>query len=165
MREGTTEPAVQPGAWTQLTITAADFGLQAGRAHRRCDAGPDGRNRGLGQPAIGRRGVPARRSARVVDRVAQILGQTVPPELPGELHPLIQGGPDKPLTADELAKLQTYYLAMVARPATPDLNAARQIWEAAQGRADRRRRVRDRDLHLSRTGPAPRIIRDVARAV
>ena len=56
----------------------------------------------------------------------------MPPELPGELHPLIQGGPDKPLTADELAKLQTYYLAMVARPVTPDLKAARQIWEAAR---------------------------------
>jgi hypothetical protein len=64
--------------------------------------------------------------------VAPRVGQTVPPELPGELHPLIQGGPDKELTADELEKLRTYYLAVVARPSDPDLIAARQVWEAAR---------------------------------
>ncbi len=133
VREGTTEPAVQPGVWTQLTIKAADFGQQAGP--QRID--------GVTLAQTG--GTVDWDNLRLVGEVFRCdnplesltawrksLGQTVPPELPGELHPLIQGGPDKPLTADELAKLQTFYLAVVARPVTPDLKAARQIWEAAR---------------------------------
>ena len=52
--------------------------------------------------------------------------------MPAELHPLVQAGPDKELSAEESAKLRNYYLAIVARPCTPELAAARQIWESAR---------------------------------
>ncbi len=64
--------------------------------------------------------------------MAQALGQTVPPELPAELQPLIQEGPDKALSTDEASQLQTFYLGVVARPCSPELSAARQTWEGAR---------------------------------
>ncbi len=133
VREGTTEPAVQPGVWTPLTIKAADFGLQAGP--QRIDGVTLAQKGGIVDwDNLRLAGEVVRQNDPLESLTAwrKALGQTVPPELPGDLHPLIQGGPDKSLTAEELAKLQTFYLAMVARPVSPDLKAARQIWEAAR---------------------------------
>ncbi|MHB8955935.1 MAG: PSD1 and planctomycete cytochrome C domain-containing protein [Pirellulaceae bacterium] len=133
VREGAMEPAVEPGVWTQITLTAADLGMQAGS--QRIDGVTLAQTGGIvdwDNLRVTGELVPA------VDPLASLrvwrtsLGQSVPPELPAELHPLIQGGPDKPWTAEELAKLQTYYLAIVARPATADLAAGRQVWEAAR---------------------------------
>ena len=131
-REGTAEPAIQPGVWTQRTLAAADFGLQPGDRIEGVTLAQSGgvvvwdNLRLIGQTS------PATDPLESLTAWRKLLGKAVPPELPGELHPLIQGGPDKQLTAEESAKLQTYYLAVVARPATPDLSSARQVWEAAR---------------------------------
>ncbi|MHB8970134.1 MAG: PSD1 and planctomycete cytochrome C domain-containing protein [Pirellulaceae bacterium] len=132
VREGTTEPAIAPGTWTQLTIPVADCGLQAGDRIDGVTLAQQGGIVDWDNLRLAGAATVATDPLESLTAWRKALGQAVPPELPGELHPLIQGGPDKALTADELTQLQTYYLAMVARPATADLNAARQVWEAAR---------------------------------
>ena len=64
--------------------------------------------------------------------MAPALGQAVPPDLPADLQPLVQAGPDKILSAAEASRLRNFYLAVVARPCTLEMAAARQIWETAR---------------------------------
>lgn len=54
------------------------------------------------------------------------------PDLPAELRPIAVGGPSKPYQPSEAAKLQAYYLAYIARPATDELKARRAEWEKAR---------------------------------
>jgi len=54
------------------------------------------------------------------------------PDLPAELRPIAVGGPSKPYQPSEAAKLQAYYLAYIARPATAELKARRAEWEKAR---------------------------------
>ena len=131
-REGASTTVIVPGQWTQLTISAADCGVQPG-------------DRLDGVTLAQRDGIVEWDCLRLVGQALvtsdplesltawrKTLGQTVPPELPGELQPLVQSGPDKELSAEEAGQLRAYYLAVVARPFTPELTAARQVWEAAR---------------------------------
>jgi hypothetical protein len=131
VREGTTEPVVAPGVWTQLKFPTADCGLQAGDRIDGVRLAQSGGVVDWDRLCLVGETDPATDPLESFAAWRRILGKTVPPELPGELHPLIQGGPDKQWEEDELVKLRKYYVALVARPSDPDLIAARQVWEAA----------------------------------
>jgi hypothetical protein len=60
------------------------------------------------------------------------IGTTIPPELPAELNAAVQGGPGKKLEDDVAQKLRRYYLAVIARPVSAELEQARLAWEAAR---------------------------------
>ncbi len=132
VREGTTEPVVTPGVWTQLKFPTADCGLQPGDRIDGVQLAQSGGVVDWDQLCLVGETDPATDPLESFAAWRRILGKTVPPELPGELHPLIQGGPDKQWEEDELVKLRRYYVALVARPSDPDLIAARQVWEAAR---------------------------------
>ncbi len=131
-REGSTQVVVAPGQWTQLTIPTIDCGLQPGD---RIDGVTLAQQGGIvqwdnmrltGQASVATDPLESLTAWR------KILGSTVPPDLSAELHALIQGGPDKALSPDETSKLQDFYLALVARPVSPELLVARQAWETAR---------------------------------
>lgn len=132
VRDGTTEPVIRPGVWTSVAIPAGEFGLQPG--DRLAGVTLNQRGGVIDWDALKLIGeaVVATDPLESLAVWRRTLGQGVPPELPGELHPLIQGGPDKELTEEESAKLRTFYLAIVARPSDPDLMTARSVWEAAR---------------------------------
>ena len=131
-REGTSETAIVPGQWTQLAMSAADCGLQPGD---RLDGITLAQKGGIVEwDCLRLQGQTDGASDPLESLTAwrKALGQAVPPELPGELQPLVQGGPDKALSAEEAGKLREFYLAVVARPCTAELAAARQVWESAR---------------------------------
>ena len=132
VREGTTDVAIVPGQWTTLTISAADCGLQPGDRVDGVTLAQKGGIVDWDNLRLVGQAVPATDPLESLSAWRKALGQTVPPELPAELHPLIQGGPDKELSAEEAAKLRDFYVAVVARPCTAELAAARQIWESAR---------------------------------
>ncbi|MBM4090876.1 MAG: DUF1549 domain-containing protein, partial [Planctomycetes bacterium] len=128
-REGGAEGAIVPGQWTPVAVSVADGGLQPGvRIDGVTFAQRGGvvywdRLRLLGHAST------ATDPLESLSAWRKALGTAVPPELPGELHPLIQGGPEKSLSPEQMAALRTYYLALIARPATAELAAARQAWD------------------------------------
>jgi hypothetical protein len=132
VRAGTTDLAIAPGVWTALSLTAADCGLQPGDAVTGVTLAQKGGVVQWDNLRLTGQSTPSTDPLESLSAWRKALGQTVPPELPPELHPMIQGGPDKVLSPEDTAKLQEYYLAMIARPCAPELAAARRIWESAR---------------------------------
>ena len=60
------------------------------------------------------------------------LSGKAPPDVPNGLHAVAAGGPQKPYRLADAVKLQAYYLAHVARPATDELKQRRAEWEKAR---------------------------------
>src|SRR5262249_2699673 len=60
-----------------------------------------------------------------------LMGTAAPPEVPIDVAALVRKGPKATLTAAELDKVRRFYLTLIARPASPDLAAARAAWESA----------------------------------
>jgi len=132
VRVGTTGAPIVPGQWTAIALGAAECGLQPGD---RIDGVTLAQTGGIVEwdnLRLSGQSTPATDPLESLSAWRKALGTAVPPELPAELHPMIQGGPDKSLSAEEMASLRQFYLAVVARPATPELAAARQIWESAR---------------------------------
>lgn len=128
-------PLPSPGQWTQLSIAAADLGLKDGQAVSSVTLQEYG---GIAfWDAVALTG----QSRSATDPLASFrvwwkgLGGKAPPGLPGGLGSVVAAGPDKPQPADAVAKLRTFYLAYIARPATDDLATRQAEWEKA--RADR----------------------------
>ena len=126
------QPSLVPGRWTRIALTADDLGLK-----------PEARLTGLTLSQTG--GIaywdafaltgesnPAADPQESFTAWLKAHGKTAPPETPGELAGLFRNDPKKPLTADERTKLERFYLAVAARPRTPDLAAARAAWNAAR---------------------------------
>jgi hypothetical protein len=73
--------------------------------------------------------------------------------LPAELNDIVKNGPEKKLSEEEQSKLLRFYMALVARPATAELEQARTAWETA--RAAR--------LITEETAPGTFIFRDLSK--
>jgi hypothetical protein len=61
------------------------------------------------------------------------LGGKPPPELPADLNKIVAGGPDGKYAPDAVARLRSFYLAFVARPASNELAARQAKWARARG--------------------------------
>jgi hypothetical protein len=127
-----TADSLPPEQWNRLVIKATDLGLNPGDRLTGVRLSQTGgiaywdnlTLSGLSDPAVDpQESLAAWRT---------IQGTTVPPELPAELHAIIQGGPEKSLTDEESLKLTRYYRSIIARPASPELTEHRAIWEAAR---------------------------------
>lgn len=132
VREGGSAPEIVPGQWTRLTVSAADLGLKAGARFGGLKLSETG---GIAYwDAVVLKGNSDAASDPLESLTAwrKTLGTNVPPELPGDLHAMIQGGPGKELSAEEGARLRRFYLAIVARPVNDEIAAARTAWESAR---------------------------------
>jgi hypothetical protein len=132
VRDGSTDVSIVPGQWTKLSVPLADWGLQPGQR--------------IGGVTLAQRGgivqwddmrlvglsSPSTDPLESFSAWRKALDRKVPPELPDDLQPLITEGADKVLSAEEASRLRNFYLAMVARPSTPELASARSIWESAR---------------------------------
>lgn len=132
VRDGAADVAIVPGQWTRLSLVAADFGLQPGDRIEGITLAQQGGIVDWDDLQVVGQASPAADPLESMAAWRRALGQAVPPELPGDLHAVVQAGPDKSLSDEEAGKLRQFYLAVVARPVTADLAAARQIWEAAR---------------------------------
>jgi hypothetical protein len=130
-RDGSADVIV-PGKWTKLTIPASDLGYEPGQ---RLDGIKLAQSGGIAYwdvLTLSGQADPAVDPLESLAAWRKAQGKNVPPELPGDLNGLIQGGPEKELSEDESTKLRNYYLAVVARPVDAELALARTAWEAAR---------------------------------
>ena len=123
---------VQPGQWTKIVVTAADLGLQPGERLSTITLNETAGIAYWDALALTGQSDPATDPLESLKAWRKAMGTTLPPELPGELNALVQGGPEKQLSSDEISQLTRYYLAMVARPASEELIAARSAWELSR---------------------------------
>ena len=131
-REGSAPSVIVPGQWNRLTVSAAELGLKPGDRMNGVKLNQTGGIAYWDAVTLSGQSDPAADPLESLSAWRKSLGKTVPPELPGELHSLIQGGPEKALTADEVQKLRRYYLAVIARPVNNDVAEARTAWETAR---------------------------------
>jgi hypothetical protein len=129
---GTDENPLTAGKWNKVSIPAADLGLNPSDKIASLILNQNG---GLvywdGIAVVGQSD-PAADPLESLTAWRKSLGKNPPPELPEDLKPLIQAGPEKQLSDEEAAKLRRFYLAVVARPQSDELAAARTAWEAAR---------------------------------
>ena len=123
---------IVPGQWCRLTLSADDLGLKPGDRLSGVKLSQTGGIAYWDAVELSGQTDPATDPLESLSAWRKIIGTTIPPELPGELHELIKGGPDKVLSADEFAKLRRYYLAVIARPVNNEVATARIAWEAAR---------------------------------
>lgn len=131
VREGG-QSKIVPGAWNRLSVPASDLGLKPGDRLHGLKIGQTGGIAYWDAIVLTGQADPATDPLESLLAWRRQLGTNIPPELPGELNGLIQGGPDKALSPEEAVKLHRYYLAMIARPLNGDIASARAAWETAR---------------------------------
>jgi len=131
-RDNATDPPIPLGQWTKLVLRPADLGVKAGDRLNGVTLNQTG---GIAYwdalSLVGTR-EPTSDPAQSLTAWRQRVGSTPPPDLPAELNPALQAGPDKALPPELSAKLRQFYLAFVARPQTKELTIARTAWEGAR---------------------------------
>ncbi|MFO0928159.1 MAG: DUF1553 domain-containing protein [Gemmataceae bacterium] len=132
VRNGSKDAPLVPGVWTKVTLPAADLGLKPGSRIGQLVLSQDGGVAWWDRCVLIGNADPAVDPLGSLTAWRKAVGTAVPPEVPGELHGLIAGGPGKALSADEALRLRKFYLAVVARPVSGELEAARAAWEAAR---------------------------------
>ncbi|WP_010583482.1 PSD1 and planctomycete cytochrome C domain-containing protein [Schlesneria paludicola] len=131
-RAGETPSKIEHGVWNKITILASDLGLKAGDRLNGIKFTQTGGIAYWDAVVLTGQSVPANDPLESVSVWRKSLGNKAPPDLPGELNPIIQAGPEKVLSPDELAKLRRYYLGFVARPQNDEIASARSAWETAR---------------------------------
>ena len=132
IRDGADRSDIVPGEWSRLFISVADLGLKPGDRLNGMKLGQTGGIAYWDAVVLTGQSEPVTDPLESLTAWRKILGTTVPPDLPGDLHSIIQGGPDKVLTAEEAQKLRRFYLAVVARPINDEVASARSAWENAR---------------------------------
>lgn len=132
VRDGASESEIRPGQWNQLKVSATELGLNPGQRINGLKLSQTGGIVYWDAVEVTGQADPATDPLESMTAWRKALGTTVPPELPAELHGLIQGGPDKVLTAEESSKLGRFYLAVVARPINQEVATARTAWSTAR---------------------------------
>lgn len=132
VRSGQQEVAFQPGQWARVKVATADLKLKPGDRIATINLS---QNSGVafwdhavlvGKPA------PENDPLESFALWRQAIGTNPPPDLPGEYHAAVRAGADGEIAAEAHAALRQYYLAVVSRPATAELAAARAVWETAR---------------------------------
>jgi hypothetical protein len=132
VREGAKDSNIIPGQWTKLTVSATDLGLKPGERLAGLKISQTGGIAYWDAITLTGQCDPATDPLESLLAWRRNLGATLPPELPGELNGLIQGGPDKVLSADEGVKLRRFYVSMIVRPINDETGSARNAWETAR---------------------------------
>ena len=132
VRDGTDPSAIVPGQWNKLTVSAADVGLKPGQRMNGIKLSQTGGIAYWDAVSLSGQSDPVTDPLESLTAWRKILGTNIPPELPGDFHGLIQGGPEKVLSAAEAAKLRRFYLAVIARPVNDEIASARFAWETSR---------------------------------
>ena len=132
VREGAKEAEIRLGQWNRLTVSASELGLTPGQRINGLKLTQTGGIVYWDAVQLSGQSEPATDPLESLVAWRKALGTAVPPEVPGELHGLIQGGPEKVLTEVEASKLRRFYLAVVARPVSEEVSAARATWSTAR---------------------------------
>lgn len=132
VRAGLKESEISPGQWVKLTVKAEELDLKPGDRLHGVKISQTGGIAYWDAISISGQYDAATDPLQSMTAWRKNLGTAVPPELPGELHALITGGPDKPLSADDANRLRKFYLAIVAEPVNDEIAAARTAWETAR---------------------------------
>ncbi len=132
VREGASQSDIVPGQWNKLTFSASDLELKTGDRLNGLKLSQTGGIVYWDLVTLTGQCDPTTDPLESVAAWRKSLGTTIPPELPGNLHESIKGGPDKVLSPDDAAKLRSFYLAMVARPLNEEIASARAAWETAR---------------------------------
>jgi hypothetical protein len=120
------------GAWTKLTVAAADLGLKPGQVAANLTLQEYGGVVYWDAAALVGETDPSAdplMSFRVWWR--SVSGKP-PMDLPSDLLPVASAGPAKSYRPSDAARLRAYYLAHIARPATDELKVRRAEWEKAR---------------------------------
>jgi hypothetical protein len=128
-------PLPAPGQWAKLSVATAELGLKEGQAVTSIKLQEYGGVVCWDAVALTGERNPASDPLASFRVWWKGLGGKAPPELPGDLHALAAGGPDKQHPPEKVARLRAFYLAFIARPAGDELAARQAEWERA--RADR----------------------------
>jgi hypothetical protein len=132
VRTGSKDQAVTPGQWTKLVIKASDLGLKTGDTLAGLSLQQNGGVCYWDAVRIYGDANPATDPLESLSTWRKAVGTAAPPDLPQELNDIIKGGAAKKLSEEDTAKLQRFYVAVVARPASAELEQARVAWEVAR---------------------------------
>jgi hypothetical protein len=153
VREGASDAAIVPGQWTKLVIDADDLGMKAGDTLAGISLAENGGVCYWDNVSLRGEAEPATDPLESLATWRKAIGAALPPDLPAELNEIVKGGPAKKLSEEDAAKLQRFYVALIARPLNAEIESARTAWEAA--RAAR--------LIAEETAPGTFIFRDLEK--
>ena len=132
VRAGDTPSRIELGQWNKITIRASDLGLKAGDRLNGIKFSQTGGIAYWDAVSLVGQSVLVGDPLESLAAWRKSIGANVPPELPAELNPIIQAGPEKELTAEQSAMLRRYFLGFIARPQTDEIASARSTWETAR---------------------------------
>ena len=121
-----------PGEWVRLRVSTQLLGLGDNQAIAGLTLQEYGGVAYWDAPAIGGSIVPATDALSSFRVWWKSLNGKAPADLPAELNAVAAVGPSKPYLPSDAAKLQAYYLAYIARPATSELKLRQGEWERAR---------------------------------
>ncbi|HEY2412457.1 MAG TPA: PSD1 and planctomycete cytochrome C domain-containing protein [Pirellulaceae bacterium] len=131
-KSGPKDHVVTPGQWAKLLIKTVDLGLKPGDTLGGLSLQQNGGVCYWDDVRLVGEANPASDPLESLSAWRKSVGTTLPPELPAELNDIIKGGPSKKLSEEEAAKLRQFYVALIARPASAELEQARVTWETAR---------------------------------
>ena len=131
-RAGQPDQRILAGQWTRLSIAVGDLGLEPGDPLAGLALSQTGGVCYWDAVAVVGQTEPAKDPLCSLSVWRQSVGSTPPPETPADVAQAIRAGPKQELSAGDLDRLRRFYLAVVARPVTPELAAARATWETAR---------------------------------
>lgn len=131
VRDGSME-TITPGQWTKLQVAAVDLGLKADHKIEKISLNQTGGVCYWDALVLRGEAEPATDPLESLAAWRKSLAKGGAPDMPGEIQELLKEGRKEPLTEDELAKVRRFYLAVVARPVSEELQAARTAWEATR---------------------------------
>jgi hypothetical protein len=132
VRSSSKDQPIRPGEWTRLVVPAADLGLKPGDELNGVSLQQNGGVCDWDLVTITGEADPATDPLQSLTAWRKAVGTTPPPELPTDLVEIVKLGPAKELTEEQAAKLRRFYVALIARPMTAELEQARVAWEAAR---------------------------------
>lgn len=132
VRSGQQEVAFQAGEWAELKIATSDLKLKPGDRIASLSLSQNSGVAFWDNAALIGKPDPIHDPLESFEQWRKAIGTSPPPDLPGEYHAAVRAGGDNELAADVRAALEQYYLAVVSRPATAELAAARAVWETAR---------------------------------
>ncbi|HEV7222991.1 MAG TPA: PSD1 and planctomycete cytochrome C domain-containing protein, partial [Pirellulales bacterium] len=121
-----------PGAWTKLTFSAESLQLKPGDTINSITLQEAGGVACWDAFAVTGASVLATDPAASFKVWRKALAGKSPGDVPSELQAILTDGPDKQADPRLQDKLRHFYLAYVARPASDELAARRQEWQAAR---------------------------------
>lgn len=132
VREGKSENAIVSGEWTKIVVGAEELGLKPGDTMTGISLVENSGRCYWDNISISGEAEPATDPLESMAVWRKALGTALPPDLPAVLNDIVKGGGNKKLSEEQKAKLQQFYVAVVARPVNEEIAAARAAWEAAR---------------------------------